>query len=257
MSQRREIKSKTTNKMKKYESMTVGQIVADSFSNADVLSKFGIDFCCNGGDSVMEACRKSKADQSAVLAAIAEPRTTEAASGVEFRTWPLDLLSDYILKHHHRNIRSEGPQIALLLEKVCLAHGEHHPELLEVREIFTASLADLYSHLEKEEVVLFPYIYEMYNAAAQGVTVPALHCGSVSAPISVMMSQHDAEGDRYHKIEALTFGYRTPADGCNSYRLLMEKLKAFNTALHQHIHLENNIVFPAAIALERQVCSKI
>lgn len=235
--------------------MTVGQIVTDSFSNADILGKFGIDFCCNGGDYLIQACGKCNVSVAEVLEALATPQTTEPNSGVEFRTWPLDLLSDYILKFHHRNIRHDGPEIQTLLNKVCQAHGAKHKELFEVREIFAISLTDLYSHLEKEEMVLFPYIYQMCDAAERGITAPSLHCGSITAPISVMMSEHDVEGGRYHQIEALTNGYQTPEDGCNSYKLLMDKLKAFNTGLHQHIHLENNIVFPAAIKLEHHICS--
>lgn len=235
--------------------MTVGQIVTDSFSNADVFGKYGIDFCCNGGDSLVQACEKCNVSVADVIEALSAPRTVETNGAVEFRTWPLDLLSDYILKFHHRNIRSDGPEIKILLDKVCNAHSEKHPELLEIRDIFTESLIDLYSHLEKEEMVLFPYIYQMYNAAQQGVEAPTLHCGSITAPRSVMMVEHDVEGGRYHKIEELTKGYQTPADGCNSYKLLMAKLKTFNAGLHQHIHLENNIVFPAAIELERHICS--
>lgn len=241
--------------MKKYETMSVGQIVADRFSNAAVLEQFGIDFCCNGGDSMAEACHKAGVQEALVLQALSAPKTVATGDGVEFRTWPLDLLSDYILKLHHRNIRHQGPEIKVLLDKVCRAHSEKHPELLAVREIFGESIVDLYSHLEKEEAILFPYIYQLCQAAECDLPAPSLHCGSITAPISVMMAEHDIEGGRYHQIEALTKGYQTPADGCNSYRLLMEKLKAFNAGLHQHIHLENNIVFPAAIELERHFCS--
>lgn len=241
--------------MKRYQTMTVGQIVTDSFSNADVLGRFGIDFCCNGSDSLAVACGKSNVSEVEVLDALAAPRVVGDGTGVEFGAWPLDLLSDYILKFHHRNIRRDGPEIEMLLDKVCQAHGANHNELYEVREIFKLSLVDLYAHLEKEEQVLFPYIYQMVDAAQQGQVAPSLHCGTITAPISVMMAEHEVEGGRYHKIEALTNGYQTPRDGCHSYRLLIEKLKAFNTGLHQHIHLENNIVFPAAVELERNICS--
>ncbi|MGL4993518.1 MAG: iron-sulfur cluster repair di-iron protein [Bacteroidales bacterium] len=238
--------------MKNYREMSVGHIVADDFSNASIFEKYNIDFCCNGADSLELACLKSGADIDKVVVELSSTTQVEA-EGVNFKDWSLDLLCDYILKYHHRNIRTEGIKIANLLDKVCNAHSSHHPELLEVREIFTASLEDLYSHLEKEEVMLFPHIYKMYNSQVDGLPVPEFHCGSVSAPISVMMQEHQTEGDRYFRIADITNNYEIPSDGCSSYELLMRSLKKFNLDLHQHIHLENNILFPLVVEIENGV----
>lgn len=240
--------------MERYRDMTVGQIVADRFANASVFEKYGIDFCCNGSDTLADACAKRGADIKAVLADLDAPQH-ETSDECNFKSWPIDLLCDYILKFHHRNIRKNGPPIGELLIKVCNAHGERHPELLEVKALFDASLEDLYSHLHKEEMMLFPHIYMMYDAMMKGEKIPEFHCGSVAAPIAVMMKEHQIEGERYFRIAALTNDYQTPEDGCGSYRLLMEKLKVFNAALHQHIHLENNIVFPKALEMERNACN--
>lgn len=234
--------------MEDYKKMTVGQIVADNIETADVMSRFGIDFCCNGGIDFVEAAKKAGVEPDAVIEELkkVKPVTNEA---IDFKSWPLDLLCDYILKIYHRNIRSKGPQIQALLAKVCKAHGENHPSLFEVQELFEVSMLDLEHHLQKEEQILFPYIYALYDSKINGTPVPRFHCGSVANPIEVMKIEHEAEGVRYRHIEDLTGGYSAPEDACNSYRKVMQDLKAFNKALHEHIHLENNIVFPAAIKL--------
>lgn len=238
--------------MKKYEKMTVGQIVADRFANARIFDKYGIDFCCNGSDTLDEACRKRNVRTADILKELESPENASSGDPA-FKEWPLDLLCDYIIKFHHRNIRREGPEISALLEKVCNVHGERHAELFKVKSLFADSLQSLYEHLDKEEIVLFPYIYAMCDAREHKTQIPPFHCGSIAAPISVMMAEHEEEGVRYREIATLCNDYRTPDDGCGSYRLLMDKLRSFDAALHQHIHLENNIAFPESIELERQL----
>lgn len=238
--------------MKDYTQMTVGQIVADNFGNAAVFDRYGIDFCCNGARSLPDACHAAGVEVEQVVAGLAATTSGESAFA-DFKSWDTDLLADYILKYHHRNIRTQGPAIERLLTKVCNVHGDNHPELFEVQALFLGSLADLESHLEKEEVMLFPYIYELCEAERTHSHVGGFHCGTVEAPIRVMMAEHDAEGERYREISRLLNGYPTPVDACDSYRLLLIRLKEFEQALHHHIHLENNIVFPRAIALETKL----
>lgn len=237
--------------MKSYKTMSVGEIVADNFEYAKIFDKYGIDFCCNGAVPLTKACENAGAKIDAVVAELADT-TAEVSETIDFKTWPTDLLLDYILKFHHRNIRTQGPSIAGLLNKVCGAHGNAHPELFRIKQLFEESLFDLENHLQKEEQILFPYIYEQYAATAEGRKAGAFHCGTVEGPISVMMAEHDAEGERYREISRLTNGYTMPEDACGSYRLLLEKLKSFESALHHHIHLENNIVFPRAMIMEAQ-----
>lgn len=232
--------------------MTVGQIVADNFGNAEIFDKYGIDFCCHGSVLLPEASQKAGADVNEVIKNI-ENATLSTSESIDFKSWPLDLLVDYILKIHHRNIRSKGPKLQELLDKVCHVHGNKHPTLYNVQVLFQQSLSDLNQHLDKEELVLFPYIYEMVKAKLDNTALQEFHCGSIQAPISVMLAEHDAEGERYRHIERLTNGYSAPDDACDSYRLLLQELKDFETALHQHIHLENNIVFPRAIELETEL----
>lgn len=238
--------------MKDYKKMTVGQIVADNFGNAEVFDKYGIDFCCHGSVLLPEASQKAGVDVNEVIKDI-ESVTSPTSESIDFKSWPLDLLVDYILKIHHRNIRNKGPKLQELLDKVCQVHGSKHPTLYNVQVLFQQSLSDLNQHLDKEELVLFPYIYEMVKAKLDNTVLREFHCGSIKAPISVMLAEHDAEGERYRHIERLTNGYAVPDDACDSYRLLLQELKDFETALHQHIHLENNIVFPRAIQLETEL----
>lgn len=239
--------------MKNFKVMTVGEIVAEDFKHAHVFDKYKIDFCCNGSIPLSEACKYANVELDKVIRELEESPSEEsetASAMVDFKNWPIDLLADYILKFHHRNIRKQGPRIAELLDKVCRVHGDNHPELFEVQEQFMQSLADLDNHLQKEEMVLFPYIYELCEAKQEGIPAPRFHCGTIESPIAVMMAEHDAEGERYRYIARLTNDFTAPADACTSFRLVLEDLKAFEVALHHHIHLENNIVFPRAIEME-------
>ena len=236
--------------MKEYKSMSVGQIVADRFDNATVFKKYGIDFCCGGEISFAKACEKAGVSMDVLIQEMEQPGASTSES-IDFKSWPLDLLVDYVLKIHHRGIREKGPRIFELLNKVANVHGDNHPELLEVKHHFYESLVDLNQHLEKEEQVLFPYIYEMAEAKLNNQPQVDFQCGSVEYPISAMMGEHDAEGERYRLIASLTNNYTAPADACGSYRLLLQMLQQFETDLHTHIHVENNIIFPRAIELEK------
>lgn len=127
---------------------------------------------------------------------------------------------------------------------------EINTTLYEVKALFDASLTDLNEHLNKEEQILFPYIYEMHEAYSSRKPLPFFHCGGVEQPIAVMMSEHDTEGSRFREISRLTNTYLAPDDACESYRLVLNQLNEFEENLHHHIHLENNIVFPAAIQIQ-------
>ncbi|WP_300728567.1 iron-sulfur cluster repair di-iron protein [uncultured Bacteroides sp.] len=240
-------------KKEKYVGKSVGEVVADNYAAARVFAGFGIDFCCHGEVLFDEACTRAGVSPEEVLKALEASETMEAkpvAGG--FSEWPLDLLIDYVLKIHHRGIRRDGPQILKLMDKVVSVHGEAHQELYEVCDLFTESLQELEMHLQKEENVLFPYLFELYDASLVGRPMEQMHCGTVSNPIRVMRMEHESEGNRYHHIVHITRNYAVPADGCASYRLLMHELKRFMEALFEHIHLENNIIFPKAVELEAE-----
>ena len=233
------------------ENWEVGQIVATDYATARVFAGYGIDFCCHGEVALEKACEQAGVSVAEVLKALdaLEPNK-EVAGG--FAAWPLDLLIDYVLKIHHRYIRRQGPVTLALLEKVEAVHGEAHPELHELHVLFVESLQELEMHLQKEETVLFPYLLELFDASEQGRYIEQMHCGTVANPIRVMRMEHEGEGNRYHRIAELTNGFTAPADGCNSYRLLMQELEDFVRHLYEHIHLENNLIFPMAVELEEK-----
>lgn len=188
----------------------------------------------------------------AVAHELNELQENTVSNAPDFAGWPIDLLIDYVLKIHHRGIRAKGPQIEALLTKVTEAHSKNHPELLQVQALFRDSLLDLENHLSKEENVLFPYVYEMFQAKEEGLKVAKFHCGTILYPIEVMEDEHNHEGERFEKISSLTNGFTAPEDACASFRLVLQQLKQFEEALHEHIHLENNIIFPRALELEKK-----
>lgn len=227
----------------------VGDIVAERFSTARVFKQYGIDFCCHGQVRLEEACAAAHAELETVLKALHE-NAAYAGGDIPFDSWPLDLLIDYVLKIHHRGIRRNGPVLLELIGKVRKQHGDRHPELDELYGLVTVSLEDLEQHLQKEENVLFPYLLELFEASERKTGIAPMHCGTIANPIRVMHMEHEAEGERYFHIKDLTHNFETPADGCNTYRLMMDELKEFVSALFEHIHIENNILFPKCLELE-------
>lgn len=228
---------------------SVGSIVNEDFAAAKVFKGFGIDFCCGGTATLEDACRAAGASVDDVVAALAAQgeHSTEA---IPFDSWPTDLLIDYVLKIHHRNIRAKGPALLADIEKVASVHGDAHPELKQLVTLFAASLDDLENHLQKEEQVLFPYCYDLIDAEMRGESRGQMHCGTVANPIRVMLREHNDEGTRYKYIRILMKEFVAPDDACATYRLMLVELEAFMDALFEHIHIENNILFPRFVALE-------
>lgn len=232
-------------------SRSIRSIVNDNFATVRVFKYFGIDFCCGGAVNLGDACRLAGADTYSVLEALDNIKSEEQ-SVIPFDSWPTDLLIDYVLKIHHRNIRRRGPQLLLDIERVAHSHGDRHPELLKLRDHFAFSLEDLENHLQKEEQILFPYCYKLFDQAERGLKHEKMHCGSVANPIRVMLREHNDEGTRYKYIRSLLNNFQAPDDACPSYRLMLQDLEAFMDALFEHIHLENNILFPRFEELERR-----
>lgn len=228
---------------------SVGSIVNDDFSMAKVFKGFGIDFCCGGTATLEDACRAAGVSVDDVVAALAAQRE-RAATAIPFDSWPTDLLIDYVLKIHHRNIRTKGPALLADIERIASVHGAAHPELNQLVTLFTRSLDDLESHLQKEEQVLFPYCYDLIDADMRGQSRGQMHCGTVANPIRVMLREHHDEGTRYKYIRILMKDFVAPDDACATYRLMLEELEAFMDGLFEHIHIENIILFPRFVELE-------
>lgn len=238
------------------EQRPIGEVVADNYKTATIFKKHKIDFCCQGGRTIDEACQKQGISRWELLRDLEDVIKDDKSDTTDYQSWPLDLLADYIEKKHHRYVEQRSSEIRPFLDKICKVHGDRHPELLEINQLFTDSVGELAQHMKKEELVLFPYIRKMVDAKTAGNPLPAPHFGTVENPIAMMMHEHDVEGERFRKIAELTNEYQPPADACNTYRVSFSMLKEFEDDLQFHIHLENNILFPKAKAMEEEMKAK-
>jgi regulator of cell morphogenesis and NO signaling len=230
---------------------TIGEIVAEDFRTAAVFSKNRMDFCCGGHKTVKEVCESKKVDTELLTLELNEVLNSKNEGTIDFQQWPLDLLVSYIVKTHHRYVEEKVPILLQFLHKLCNVHGERHPELFEINQLFNGCAQELGHHMEKEEQILFPFIEKMEAAKSKGIELERPPFGSVNNPINMMMHEHEAEGKRLERIAELTDGYTPPQDACNTYKVTYAMLQEFEQDLHKHIHLENNILFPKAIALEK------
>ena len=231
---------------------TVSELVLEMPAATRVFEKMGIDYCCGGQRSLADACANAGVefnDLQLELTVCGRAQPT----GPNFQTTTLENLINHIVFKHHSFTRLEIARLNTLWDKVYMAHGENHPELLEVYVLFRELGADLDAHMTKEERVLFPYVIRM--EAASKKLVPSIRppFGTVTNPIRMMMLEHDRAGQLLKKIRKLSSDYATPADACVSYKALYAGLEELEKDLHQHIHLENNILFPKAVEMEPMV----
>lgn len=229
---------------------TVGSLVAEDFNRAQLFERLGIDYCCHGSDTLEVACKKAYLNSDDVLTML-ENKNEVASASLDFSSWPLDLLVDYVLKKHHRNFHLYRDALMQLVNKVASVHGNRHPELLDIRNEVAASFEELEAHFAKEENILFPRLYEIYNAHEEGRAAAPFHCGTIEAPVRQMMIEHDDAGETWARIAKLTNNFTTPTDGCNSYRLMNQQLKQFLLDLKEHISLENNLIFQGFLRMEQ------
>ncbi len=222
----------------------VGKIVATNYKTSAVFTSHKIDFCCGGGITLEEACKNKNQDLTQVMVEL-----EEAFKIKDVHNWEemeLEQLIDMIIDVHHSYVLATIPALQLYLEKLCRVHGSRHPELYEIRTLFEEGEAALRNHMKKEEMILFPYIKAMVQAKRNEFPLSKPHFQDINNPIQIMESEHEDEGERYRKIAQLTDNYNCPPDGCQTYRVTYAILKEFEEDLHKHIHLENNILFPAA-----------
>ena len=235
------------------ENQIIGELVAKDYRTASVFKKYGIDFCCQGNRTIGEACEKKNIDSESVVNDLDALIQSRGESSIDYKSWPVDFLADYIEKKHHRYVQEKTAEIIPYLDKICRVHGAHHPELFEINEHFNATAGELAKHMKKEELILFPIVRKLAKAKEEGSKMVAPPFGSIQNPINAMMDEHSTEGDRFRKIEELSNNYTPPQDACNTYGVTLGLLKEFEQDLHLHIHLENNILFPKAIELEKEL----
>lgn len=232
------------------ETDTVGDLVATDFRTAAVFAKAGIDFCCGGRRSLAEACEAAGVPLDEVARSLdALPPLQGSAQG-DARQWTATRIIGRILEHHHAYVREALPLIANYVTRLVAVHGERHPELARVAAEFAQLRLGLQQHMLKEEQVLFPYIRELEATESTGRPLPPSPFGTVENPIRMMERDHQDAGEEMRIIRELTGGYAAPADGCTTYRVALAELERFERDLHEHVHLENNVLFPKAVALE-------
>lgn len=232
---------------------TIGDLVSKDFRKAEVFKKFGLDFCCGGKKTLTKACKEKGLDVVQIEKELKAIDEISSIPSQDYNTWDLDFLADYILDTHHKYVTQAIPVIQEYIQKVAKVHGERHPEAIEMANNFIKVADELLRHMVKEENVLFPYIKKLAAAQKNGTMVEPPHFGSIQNPINMMEAEHEEVGNVMEKINMLSYGYTPPADACTTFRLSYAKLKEFEDDLHQHIHLENNILFPKAIALENDL----
>jgi len=231
---------------------TVREVAVENPAATRVFEKFGIDYCCGGNQPLEEACSRVGVSIDQVLDSLQmEQETARAAQKVhDWQSESLGALIAHIKNTHHKYVREETVRLAALLDKVSSVHGKNHPELFAIQSTFNGLAQELTTHLMKEEMVLFPYIVRMEESVVQNELVVPAPFGTVRNPVSMMEHEHDSAGCALRALRKASNDFAPPADACVSYQTLYKRLAAFEEDLHQHIHLENNILFPRAIAME-------
>ena len=233
---------------------TVREVAVEFPEATRIFERFGIDYCCGGNKSLKDACAASHLSVDQVLDSLEVAEQTARAKQTD-RNWQTEPLADlvaHITRTHHKYTREEIARLRPLFDKVSSVHGKNHPELQQVRASFQEVAQELTPHMMKEEMMLFPYIVRMEEAVIQKEPILPPPFGTVQNPVAMMMREHDSAGDALRAMRQASAGYTPPGDACISYQTLYKALAAFETDLHQHIHLENNILFPRAIEMEQK-----
>jgi regulator of cell morphogenesis and NO signaling len=236
-----------------FATKTIREIAIEAPLTTKVFEEFNIDYCCGGRVGFAEACENAGVDpllveqklETVLLVSVPDDNSIENKSVTD--------LTDHIIDTHHVFTRDELSRLAPLMDKVVRKHGDMHPELSEIQEKFNVLADDLLVHMRKEEIVLFPYIKELDNAASGRGPAGIPHFGTVRNPIHMMMLEHDTAGDLLRRMRELSSGYKTPEGACPSYGALYAGLEALEKDLHRHIHLENNLLFRQAVDLENEI----
>lgn len=231
----------------------VSDIVLGQPKAKRVFEDTGVDYCCGGGQSLQEACLTAGASVEEIVRRLREENCAAASENTQWASAPLGELTWHIREKHHAYVREAIGRLRSLAEKVRAKHGDQHGELVEIERLFLDVAREMSTHMQKEELILFPYIEAMERVMKQGVTLEPPFFRTVQNPIHMMMKEHEAAGDLVKRIRRASGGYAAPPDGCASYQALYRELREFEADLHEHVHLENNILFPGALKLEAAV----
>ncbi|WP_423819950.1 iron-sulfur cluster repair di-iron protein [Salinimicrobium sp. TIG7-5_MAKvit] len=240
--------------MENLQSKTVAEMVTENIKTAHIFKKHGIDFCCGGGISLDKACEKYNVDYNLLTRELLNVDQTNSRA-TNYNRWELDFLTDHIINVHHSYVEENIPLLLQYSARVAQVHGSHYTELLEIKELVKEVAGELSAHLKKEELILFPFIKQMVRAKKENTQLPVAHFGSVDNPIKMMETEHEDAGELLRRIAKLSNNYTPPQGACNTYKAYYAKLEEFEQDLHQHVHLENNILFPKSLLLEKELRS--
>jgi regulator of cell morphogenesis and NO signaling len=227
---------------------TVGDLVTEKPGRSRVFEKLGIDYCCGGKKPLGEVCREKGLDPDRVLSELeSSDKASDATDTLDFNAMPLTELVEHIVTTHHAYLKQELPRLSGIIRKVVDTHGDRNPALSDLLTVFNDLAMELQSHMTKEERILFPAIKELARPNATGFSF-----GDIGHPVRVMEAEHDSAGAALEQIRQLTDNFTTPDWGCNTYRAMIDALAGLESDTHLHIHKENNILFPKAIALQEK-----
>lgn len=235
--------------MNKLKEKSLGLIVAENHRAAVVFEKYHLDFCCKGKRTLQQACQESSLQVEEITAALeSSVESGSCTVAPNFSRLSMAQLIHYIVSTHHDYVKQEMPVLCAWLQRVVSKHGERHPEMVKVFYLFDELMNEMTEHMKKEELVLFPRIQEVEAQSVSG-NKNEHTISFLQSPIQMMEHEHDHAGNLLDKMDELTNDFTPPADACTTFRLALAGLKAFEMDLHQHVHLENNILFPKAIEL--------
>ena len=231
----------------------VKDIALSNPAATQALENAGLDNCCGGGKSLHEGCLHADVPAEEILSRLRENSKDVSPDEANWTSASLSDLTRHIREKHHRYVRESIPRVQTLLDKVKAKHGENHPEITDIERLFNEVSREMIMHMQKEEQILFPYIDALQRSSNGNGPVEAPFFQTVRNPIQAMMSEHDSAGDLVKRIRKASSEYTAPADACPSYSALYQDLQGFEADLHQHVHLENNILFPRAVEMEAAV----
>ncbi len=226
-----------------YQNRTLAEIVTENIRTAELFRAAGIDFCCGGKKTLKQACLENDIDIDSFSEKLIAVSSQPVDPAQDYQFWAPDFLADYIVNVHHRFVKNKLSPILEYTRKIAEVHGGRHPELPEVAKIFNELEAELIPHLRQEEEVLFPAVKAMLKSPSRPRKT------ILRQEIQRLTKQHETAGESMDKIRVLTRGYEVPGDACPTYEISLRLLKEFEDDLHIHVHLENNILFPAALSL--------
>ncbi|MBD0350364.1 MAG: DUF542 domain-containing protein [Flavisolibacter sp.] len=234
---------------------TVSEMVRSDYRTADVFKKWGINYCCGGNLPLEEVCQLQQLDKAAVEKDLKKATQSIAISNnLRFDEWPVDFLVDYISYVHHAYLKETVPSLTQNLHSFIQGHKKKFPDLEQVEEVFTDLKEELMEHVEKEDSTIFPYLKQISNTYKRKEIYGSLFVRTMSKPLTqVVESEHRRIAILLTQLREVTNHYHFPNHACTNHQVIYHKLREFDADLVQHKHLENNILFPKAMAMEKEL----